>query len=117
MKKADNAAEEADLPDCPGEKHHNADKDKLQHHEKKNHEKKDHKKKNHEKKEAEYAANIAALEKAIAAIESGRAGSFIQTPAAKLLEARAAVEGDLAMTEKGLADSKYSLVSAEQNCA
>ena len=51
VKKADNAAEEADLPDCPGEKHHNADKDKLQHHEKKNHEKKDHKKKNHKKKD------------------------------------------------------------------
>ena len=69
------------------------------------------------KEKADSEANIAALGKAIAAIESGRAGSFIQTPAAKLLEARAAVEGDLAMTEKGLADSKYSLESAEQNCA
>ena len=37
------------------------------------------------KEKAEYAANIAALGKAIAAIESGRAGSFIQTPAVKSL--------------------------------
>merc|ERR1712048_625191 len=32
------------------------------------------------------------------------------------LEAKAVAEGDLAMTEKGLADSKASLESAKQNC-
>ena len=47
------------------------------------------------KEKTEYAANSAALGKAIAAIESGRAGSFIQTPAAKLLVRYAAVEADL----------------------
>ena len=47
------------------------------------------------KEKSDLDANIAALGKAIAAIESGMAGSFIQTPAAKFLENYAAEKANL----------------------